>query len=44
VNDDTARLFSQLRYLHKYQYDAAVTCVLTVCMEKPALLRPSAGD
>ncbi|MEO5954652.1 MAG: methyltransferase domain-containing protein [Nitrospiraceae bacterium] len=39
VSDHTVRLFSQLRYLHKYQYDDAVTCVLTVCMEKP--VRPS---
>ena len=41
VSADTVRLFSQLHYLHKYQYDDAVTCVLTVCMEKPALMRSS---
>lgn len=35
VSDDTVRLLPQLRYLHKYQYADAVTCVLTVCMEKP---------
>ena len=40
VSDDTARLLSQLRYLHKYQHDDAVTCVLTVCTEKPACSAP----
>lgn len=35
VSEDTVRCFSQLRYLHKYQYDDAVTCALTVCMQKP---------
>jgi SAM-dependent methyltransferase len=43
VSDQTVRLLSQLRYLHKYQYDDAVTCVLTVCTEKPALLGASPG-
>jgi ubiquinone/menaquinone biosynthesis C-methylase UbiE len=43
VSDHTVRLLPQLRYLHKYQYDDAVTCVLTVCMEKPALLGASTG-
>ena len=43
VSDHTVRLLSQLRYLHKYQYDDAVTCVLTVCMEKPVLLGASTG-
>ena len=43
VSDHTVRLLSQLRYLHKYQYDDAVTCVLTVCTEKPALLEASTG-
>ena len=39
VSDHTVRLLPQLRYLHKYQQDDAVTCVLTVCMEKPASSR-----
>lgn len=43
VSEHTVRLLSQLRYLRKYQYDDAVTCVLTVCMEKPVLLGASAG-
>lgn len=43
VSDHTVRLLPQLRYLHKYQYDDAVTCVLTVCMEKPVLLGASTG-
>ena len=43
MSDHTVRLLSQLRYLHKYQYDDAVTCVLTVCTEKPALLGASTG-
>ena len=43
VSDHTVHLLSQLRYLHKYQYDDAVTCVLTVCMEKPVLLLASSG-
>ncbi|TKB92699.1 MAG: class I SAM-dependent methyltransferase [Nitrospira sp.] len=37
VSDHTVRFLPQLRYLHKYHYDDAVTSVLTVCMEKPAL-------
>lgn len=37
VSDHTVRLLPQLRYLHKYQYDDAVTSVLTVFMQKPAL-------
>jgi ubiquinone/menaquinone biosynthesis C-methylase UbiE len=41
VSDHTVRLFSQLRYLHKYQYADAVTCVLTVCVERPVLLEAS---
>jgi len=43
VNDHTVRLFSQLRYLHKYQYDDAVTSVLTVCLEKPVSLGASSN-
>ncbi|MDN5942102.1 MAG: class I SAM-dependent methyltransferase [Nitrospira sp.] len=43
VSDHTVYLLSQLAYLHQYQYDDAVTCVLTVCMEKPALLETSTG-
>lgn len=39
VSDHTVRLYEQLPYLHKYPYDDAVTCMLTVCMEKPAQLR-----
>ena len=39
VSDHIVRLFSQLRYLHKYQYDDAVTSARTVCMERP--VRPS---
>ena len=41
VSDHTVHLLSQLSYLHKYQYDDAVTCVLTVCAGKPALLGAS---
>jgi ubiquinone/menaquinone biosynthesis C-methylase UbiE len=37
VSDHTVRFLPQLRYLHKYQYDDAVTAVLTVCIEKPGL-------
>jgi ubiquinone/menaquinone biosynthesis C-methylase UbiE len=37
VSEHTVRLLPQLRYLHKYQYYDAVTCVLTVCLEKPVL-------
>jgi SAM-dependent methyltransferase len=37
VSHDTVRLFPQLHYLHRYQYDDAVTCVMTVSMEKPSL-------
>ena len=37
VSDPTVRLLPQLSYLHKYQYDDAVTAVLTVCVEKPVL-------
>lgn len=37
VSDHTVQFLPQLCYLHKYQYDDAVTSVLTVCMEKPAL-------
>lgn len=44
VSDHTVRLLPKLRYLHKYQYDDAVTCMLTVCMEKPVLLGVAAGD
>jgi len=43
VSEHTVHLFSQLRYLHKYQYNDAVTCALTVCMEKPVLLGASTG-
>ena len=38
VSDHTVRLYEQLPYLHKYPYDDAVTCMLTVCMEKPVYL------
>jgi ubiquinone/menaquinone biosynthesis C-methylase UbiE len=44
VSDHTVHLFSQLRYLHKYQYDDAVTSVLTVCAEKPALSAVQTGS
>lgn len=37
VSEPTVRLFPKLCYLHKYSYDDAVTCVLTVYMEKPSL-------
>jgi hypothetical protein len=35
VSEGTARVLPQLKYLHKYSYDDAVTSVLTVCVEKP---------
>ena len=44
VNDHTVRLLSDLWYLHKYQYDDAVTSALTVCMEKPALTGVPTGS
>jgi SAM-dependent methyltransferase len=35
VSEDIARVLPQLKYLHKYSYDDAVTSILTVCVEKP---------
>lgn len=35
VSEDIIRSLPQLKYLHKYRYDDAVTSVLTVCVEKP---------
>lgn len=35
VSDEIAQALPTLQYLHKFSYDDAVTCVLTLCVEKP---------
>jgi hypothetical protein len=36
VSNEIAQALPTLPYLHRYEYDDAVTSVLTLCLEKPA--------